>query len=127
MAGNRVEYTVEIPIKSSPDILYSYIASASGLSTWFADDVNVSGQVFTFFWDGTGEKAERVKQQPRKMVKFKWLDREEDEFLTFEIDQDELTQDVSLVITDFEDEDEVDDARKIWEVSVDQLRSTIGG
>ncbi|MBI1184605.1 SRPBCC domain-containing protein [bacterium] len=123
----RVKYTLEFTTRAKPELIYTYISTASGLATWFADDVNVNGKMYTFIWDGAEEKAELVSKKINKMTRFKWLDREQDEYVSFEIVRDELTDDVSLMVTDFEEEDDVDDAKAVWEVSIDQLKMTIGG
>jgi len=54
------------------------------------------------------------------------MDRE-GEYFSFEIDQDDLTGDVALVVTDFEFEKEMHEAKMIYDVSIDRLRQTIGG
>jgi hypothetical protein len=36
----KVRYEIEFPINSSPQLLYQYISTPSGLSEWFADNVN---------------------------------------------------------------------------------------
>ncbi len=123
----RVKYTEEFTTRAKPELIYTYISTASGLAAWFADDVNVNGKVYTFIWDGAEEKAELVSKKINKMTKFKWLDRDEDEFVQFEIVRDDLTDDVSLLVTDFEEEEDRPDARAVWEVSIDQLKMTIGG
>jgi hypothetical protein len=123
----RTKYSAEFPTRAKPELIYTYISTASGLQTWFADEVNVNGKIYTFIWDGAEEKAELVSKKINKMTKFKWLDRDEDEYVGFEIVRDELTDDVSLMVTDFEEEEDVEDAKAVWEVSMDQLKMTIGG
>jgi len=123
----RVKYTLEFTTRAKPELIYTYISTASGLATWFADDVNVNGKSYTFIWDGAEERAEMISKKINKMTKFKWLDREGDEFVGFEIVRDELTDDVSLLVTDYEEEEDVEDAKAVWEVSMDQLKMTIGG
>ena len=54
----KVRYEIEFPINSSPQLLYQYISTPSGLAEWFADDVNSRGEFFTFIWDDTQEKSE---------------------------------------------------------------------
>lgn len=44
----KVRYEIEFPINSSPQLLYQYISTPSGLSEWFADDVNSRGKFFYF-------------------------------------------------------------------------------
>ena len=81
--SEMIKYELEFPIKASPYMLYQYISSASSLSEWFADNVNSRGKVFSFFWDGSEEKAELLSSKNNKFVKFKWLDNDENSF--FEI------------------------------------------
>jgi len=39
---------------------------------------------------------------------------------------DELTKDVSLVITDFAEEDEIDEAKMLWESQISDLKQVLG-
>ena len=125
--AERKRFTLEYPINSSPEFLYTYISTASGLAAWFADDVTIDGDIFTFIWEGSEERAKLVNKRNNKYVKFQWLDRGPDEYFTFEIDQDDLTGDVALVINDFEYPDEIKGTTMIYDVSVDKLKQTIGG
>ena len=50
-----------------------------------------------------------------------------DEFLEFRIQQDDITGDVDLLITEFVDEGEEDMAASIWDSAVENLRQIIGG
>jgi uncharacterized protein YndB with AHSA1/START domain len=125
--SERRKFILEYPINSSPEFLYSYISTASGLATWFSDDVRLDGDAYTFIWEGSEEQAKLVSKRMNKYVKFQWADKPEGEYFMFEIDQDELTGDVALIITDFENPDEIKGATMIYDVSVDRLRSTIGG
>ncbi len=60
-------------------------------------------------------------------VRFKWIEDEEDEnFLELKINVDPMTNQVALIITDFCDEDDVEDASDLWEKQVDNLRQSIG-
>jgi len=79
----KVKYELEFPIHSSPQLLYQYISTPSGLSEWFADNVNSRGEVFTFIWDGTEEVAKLIRKKSGELVKFKWEEGEENTF--FEI------------------------------------------
>ena len=122
----KKKYELEFPIQASPNMLYQYISSASNLSEWFADNVNSRGKVFSFFWDGTEEKAELISFKNNKYVRFKWLEIEDDSFFEINIVVDELTKDVSLVILDFADEDEVEEGKMLWESQISDLKQVIG-
>ena len=70
----KVRYEIEFPINSSPQLLYQYISTPSGLSEWFADNVNSRGEFFTFIWNDSEEKARLASKTTGEKVKFKWVD-----------------------------------------------------
>jgi hypothetical protein len=117
---------LEFPINASPKVLYYRLSTAGGLSEWFADDVNLQGNIFTFFWEGHEQQAELLSRKDGKSAKFRWLDEDEESFFEFKITQDDLTGDVSLVITDCVDPDEVEDQTELWEKQVDVLKRNLG-
>ncbi|RCL70048.1 MAG: SRPBCC domain-containing protein [Cryomorphaceae bacterium] len=124
--SDKVKYELEFPIQASPNMLYQYISSASSLTEWFADDVNSRGKIFSFFWDGSEEKAELISSKNNQFVKFKWLENEDNSFFEIRIVVDELTKDASLIITDFSDEDEVDESKMLWESQIADLKQVLG-
>lgn len=126
--SDKVKYELEFEMKSSANLLYKYLATPSGLSEWFADNVNSRGELFTFIWDGSEETAKLVTKKRDQFIKFKWIEDEDPTiYFEFKIQIDDLTKDVSLIITDFADEDEVEEAKMLWESQVDQLHGLIGG
>ena len=124
--SEKIKYELEFPIHASPNMLYQYISSASNLSEWFADNVNSRGKIFSFFWDGVEEKAELISFKNNKYVRFKWLDNDDDSFFEINIVVDELTKDVSLVVFDFAEEDEVEEGKMLWESQISDLKQVIG-
>lgn len=123
MQKSKIE--LEYMLNTSPKVLYNRLSTPSGLSEWFADDVNLKGKTYTFIWEGSEQKAELVQKKDLKYVRFKWME-EDDGFFEFRIRQDELTGDVALLITDFADEDEKDDAIDLWDTQVSELKHAIG-
>ena len=124
--SEKIKYELEFPIQASPNMLYQYISTASSLSEWFADNVNSRGKIFSFFWDGVEEKAELMSYKNNKYVRFKWLDNDDDSFFEINIVVDELTKDVSLVVFDFAEEDEVEEGKMLWESQISDLKQVIG-
>ncbi|MCM4166564.1 hypothetical protein KCTC52924_03503 [Arenibacter antarcticus] len=124
--NDKVKYEVEFVIQSSPQLLYQYISTPSGLSEWFADNVNSRGEMFNFIWDGSEEQAKLLKRKSDEFVKFTWIAEEDDSFFELRIIVDEITKDVSLFITDFADEDEVDESKMLWENQVSSLKQVLG-
>ncbi|MBN2487080.1 MAG: SRPBCC domain-containing protein [Bacteroidales bacterium] len=117
--------TLEYPINSSPKVLYTRLSTPGGLSEWFADDVNVKGETFLFFWEGDERKAEAVIKKENKLIRFRWLD-EQDSYFEFKINVDELTKDVALVVTDTIDDDDIDGARGLWDSQIAELKHVLG-
>lgn len=124
--SDKTKYEVEFVIQSSPQLLYQYISTPSGLSEWFADNVNSRGEMFNFIWDGSEEQAKLLKRKSDEFVKFTWVAEEDDSFFEMRIIVDEITKDVSLFITDFAYEDEVDESKMLWENQVSSLKQVLG-
>jgi len=125
--STKIKFEIEFPIHASPHMLYQYFGTPSGLSEWFADNVNSRGEIYTFIWDGSEEKAKVLQERPEEKIKFKWLDGEDDKsFFEFRIEVDEITKDVSLIVTDFAVEDEIEESKMFWENQIDELKHTIG-
>ena len=125
----KVKFEIEFPIQSSPQLLYQYISTPSGLSEWFSDNVNSRGELFTFIWDDSEEQAKLLSKKGGERVKFRWLVDEEDELSTFfelRIQVDEITKDVSLMVVDFAHEDEIDEAKMLWENQISSLKQVLG-
>jgi uncharacterized protein YndB with AHSA1/START domain len=125
----KIKYELEFPIHSSPQLLYQYILTPSGLSEWFADNVNSRGEFYTFIWDDSEENAKLASKKAGEKVKFKWLDEnnaETEYFFELKIQVDEITNDVSLIVTDFSEEDELSENKLLWENLVSDLKHVIG-
>jgi uncharacterized protein YndB with AHSA1/START domain len=127
MATKRKKIRMEFEVKASPALLFNYISSASGLSEWFADDVDLYNNTYKFKWDKDEQIANMVKKHNNKSIKFQWSEGNPEEYFEFEIVQDELTDDVALVVTDFVDESDEENARQLWESQVHELRMNLGG
>ncbi|NQY06897.1 MAG: SRPBCC domain-containing protein [Flavobacteriaceae bacterium] len=125
--SDKIKYELEFPIQSSPKLLFQYLSTPSGLSEWFADNVNSRGELFTFIWDDSEEKAKLLSKKTDDRIKFRWLDDEDEPyFFELRIQVDELTKDVSLMVTDFTDEDELDEAKMLWENQISELKHVLG-
>ena len=122
----KIKFELEFPIHSSPQLLYQYISTPSGLSEWFADNVNSRGELFTFIWDDVEEQAKLIRKKNGEFVKFKWVESKEETYFEIKIIVDEITKDVSLVVTDFIEEDEIDEARMLWENQISDLKHVLG-
>jgi len=123
----KIKYEIEFPIRSSLRILYNQISSASGLSEWFADNVNLSGKTYTFFWDGDEQNALLLSKKSNQWIKFRWEGEPPHTYFEFKIIVDDITQDISLIVTDFaEDKEDEDESKMLWEKQIEKLRQSIG-
>lgn len=118
---------MEFPIHVSPSLLYQYISTPSGMSEWYADNVNSRGELFTFIWEGSEEQAKLLAKKSGERIKFRWLDDEDtDYFFELRIQVDDITKDVSLMVTDFAEEDELDEGKMLWENMIANLKHILG-
>lgn len=128
--STKVKYEMEFPIHASPSLLYQYISTPSGLSEWYADNVNSRGEIFTFIWEGSEEQAKLVSKKSGERIKLRWLEDEEagdSYFFEMRIQVDEITKDVSLMITDFaEDDDEISEGKMLWDNMISDLKHVLG-
>ena len=124
--SDKIKYELEFPIQASPNMLYQYISSASSLSEWYADNVNSRGKIFSFFWDGVEEQAELISSKNNQFVKFKWLEEDDNYYFEIKIVVDELTKDVSLMVTDFSEENEIEESKMLWESQIADLKQVLG-
>ena len=127
--SKKKEFVIEYDFQSSPQLLFQYLSTASGLSEWFSDDVNYRGEKYTFFWGDSEEYARVLSKKINEKIKFQWIngdDDEEDYFFEFKIQMDEITKDVSLIITDYADEDEHEEAKLLWDSLISDLKQVLG-
>lgn len=121
---NKEKLELEYVINCSPKVLYNRLSSASGLAEWFADDVAVNGKKYTFVWDGNEQVAVLAFKKENLIVRFDWT--EDETYFEFKITRDELTGDVSLLITDFVEPDEIEEIRSLWDSQVTTLKHVLG-
>lgn len=121
----KVKVQLEYVINCSPRMLFNRLSTASGLAEWFADDVRVRGKIFTFIWEGNEQEAEMTMRKDNRLVRFNWLD-DDNNYFEFRINQDELTNDVSLHVTDFSEEDEVEETQNLWNMQISELKRAMG-
>ena len=99
------------------------------MSEWFADNVNSRGETFLFIWDDTEEKAKLIQNKSNERIRFQWDNGEEEDadyYFEFKIEVDEITKDVSLVVSDFADEDELDESKLLWNSLISDLKQVLG-
>lgn len=127
--STKKSFSVEYDFHASPQLLFQYLSTPSGLSEWFADNVNSRGEQFIFIWDDSEETALLLQKKNNDKVKFQWQnDQEDDEdyYFEFKIQVDEITKDVSLIVTDFSEEDELEESKMLWDNLISDLKQVLG-
>ena len=124
----RLKYDLEYTLNCSPKVLFSRLSTPEGLCEWFADNVNVDGDILTFFWGKTESKAKLIALKENKFVRFEWLDDsdEESNYFEFRINVEELSGSLALLITDFCEPDEQSDAIDLWDSQITDLKRVLG-
>jgi len=125
----KTKFVGEYGFRASKKMLFPYISTASGLSQWFADDVNINNEdkVYTIIWDGEENKARMVSNRSNHHIKFEFIDDEEDpNWLEMRLDVNELTEELFLRVTDYSDM-ETDEAQELWDGLVHDLKEIVGG
>lgn len=123
----RRKIELEYIFSSSVKVLYARLSTPAGLSEWFAEDVTQKGDQFVFVWNGKEHPATLVETKPNSCVRFVWEDAEDaEEYFEFSIQVQPLTGEVALLITDFADEEDLDDSIELWDKQMDTLHRTLG-
>ena len=128
MSG-KTKLQLEYTMNCSPKVLFNRLSTASGLTEWFANDVMVKGKLFTFMWEGDTLVAEKKIHKENRLVRYEWMEDgidKEEAYFEFLITQDDLTNDVSLTIIDFAEEDEIEEVTDLWNSQISKLKHLLG-
>jgi|TARA_B110000971_G_scaffold73970_1_gene75937 uncharacterized protein YndB with AHSA1/START domain len=126
---NKSKFIGEYSINASRKMLFPYISTASGLSQWFADDVNITeDKVYTMLWDGEVNRARIVSIKVNQHIKFEFEGEDDEDLNSIEIrlEMNELTQEVYIKITDYSDLDD-QEVSDLWEGLIHDLKEIVGG
>lgn len=124
----RLKLELEYTLNCSPKVLFQWLSTPEGLGEWFAENVSVDKDLFTFTWDKTESKARLSALKENRLVRFEWVDKsnEESNYFEFRINVQELTSDLALIITDFADPEEKDDSIFLWDTQIGDLKRILG-
>ena len=121
------KYELEYIIHTSTPILFEFLTTPSGLSEWFCDDVNIRDNVYSFQWDENLQNARLIKFIEESVVRYQWLDKNDNTYFEFRIERDDLTNDISLIVADFADTPEdKHSSTLLWNSQIDKLLSVLG-
>jgi hypothetical protein len=125
----KVKIELEFLLKTSPKVLENMLCTPSGLSEWFADNVDVNDDVFIFDWAGEEVAARKIGGKKNEFIRFIWLEDEDeslDTYFEMRINIDPMTKSSALLITDFAEPEEVEETKLLWETQVSDLMRILG-
>jgi START-like superfamily domain len=124
----RSKFELEYNLNCSAKVLFSRLSTPEGLGEWFADQVNVDGDIFIFFWNSTESRARLSAMKENKMVRFEWIgmENEESNYFEFKINFEDLTNELALIITDFAETEEKEDSIYLWDSQINDLKRALG-
>jgi len=122
----KKKYELEYTVNTSPSVLFNRLSTAGGLAEWFADDVRIKEDMFTFVWEGNEQQARILQKKAQSHIRMQWLDDDPETYFEFRLRKDELTGDLALLITDFAEDDEKEDAVDLWNSQISELKRNLG-
>lgn len=123
----KERFQQEFYLRATPGSLYDLISSPSGFSEWFCDDVDVSGDEFTFKWGLESQHAECLSRKFGEMIRFRWLDDDDPgAFFELRIRIDPMTNETCLVVTDHAWPQDLEEAKALWESQIHTLARVLG-
>ncbi len=128
MSVRKQPFTIERTFRSSPTILYNFLTTPSGLVQWFADYVDLNGDIYTFTWNGEDQDAEILNYEEEEFIRLRWLDDEDERaYFEYKIKKNDITGETILYITDFAPKNEIKESISLWDSQLNDLRKCIGG
>jgi hypothetical protein len=127
--SEKKKFELEFLLNTSPKVLENMLFTPSGLSEWFADDVNINEDIYTFIWDGSEEDARLLTKRPGEKIKWQKMEDEDeglDTYFQLQYEIDPMTKTVVLKVTDFEYEEDMEESQALWESLIDGLKRTLG-
>lgn len=128
----KLKYVAEYEFRASPKMLFQYISTASGLSQWFAQKVNIKpDHYFDFYWDSELHVAQQISVKLNKSIKFEFMntssDGHDNNYVELKIEVSDLTNSTFLHITDYSANTDPEDVKDLWEGLIEGLKEILGG
>ena len=125
---SKIKFEIEYLLSNaSAQVLWRSIGTPQGLSEWFSDGVTVEGEAYCFLWDKHEQSAKLLESKSNQYIRFQWDEDEgTDYYFEIKMSSTELSKELSLLITDFAEEDKVDDSKLLWYQQVETLLRKLG-
>lgn len=117
--------TIEYQLFCSASSLFRALSTSPGLKEWFAEKVEILNNVYRFYWNRVPANALLIHFKENQYIRFRW-EEDPNYYFEFRINQHELTGDISLIVIDFVDDVDYDDAIVLWNLQIGKLKRSIG-
>ena len=118
----------EYHFNCSRSLLFRMISTDIGLSGWFADKVVIEpDDTYIFFWGKQENIAQMIAKSENEYIKFRWEEDQDSEyFFELRITASEISNDLSLFVTDFCESEEKEDTLLYWMNNIRKLKLICG-
>lgn len=130
MEKQKIEIVHDLQ-STSANIVWQLIGTAEGLAKWIADNVSMKDGEITFEWGDLWRHHEMRLAKVRESVKqnrfsFHWTDEDEETYVELRMERNTLTNNFTLFITDFADDDDTEWLHNTWDKNFKKLHQTSG-
>jgi uncharacterized protein YndB with AHSA1/START domain len=124
----RVPFKIDFLFRASTIIVYRFLTTPDCLIRWFCDKSDIVDGQYVYSWDGEDEIATIIEDVEGEFLKLQWEEAEsDDEFLEFKISRSPVTGETLLEITDWCDDDEIEDQQQLWSTQMNSMKKEMGG
>ncbi len=117
------KFTLEFPMKVSPRLLFTLISTAEGMARWFAERVNVQGDLYHFEWEGSEQSARLLESKEPEYVRFEWTDDFHEGFiLEMRISHQPVSGEAALIVSDYSEASDMDFTQMWWTTQIAKLQ-----
>jgi len=117
------QFSMEFHVETTPKLLFTLISTPEGLTRWFAPTLQEGDDTFVFQWPGNEQKVKMMQVKENEYVIFKWLmDYHKDLDLEMRIETDPMATGVTLIVSDFAEQGDIDFSKRLWETQVGKLQ-----
>ena len=131
MKKNKITIEYELNC-SSEKVVWPLISTAAGMAKWIADEVNADGDTLTFTWGEVWSNHEVrcaviTEIKNNISIRLRWENEADtDEYWEMKIEKGDITDDFTLVITDYAYPEDLDSLKDIWDANFERLHAFAG-
>jgi uncharacterized protein YndB with AHSA1/START domain len=119
----QIDYVLK---NGSASLLWKMISTPSGLSEWFAENVEEKNKIFSFQWGNSIQNAKMLSITPGAAIRFHWEEETDDSYFEFRFNHSELTRELVLSVIDFAEPSDKKSSIDLWNSQIETLTRRSG-